>query len=482
MKFVFFSHENYWLPIVSQFKAPYIWADMTKEDCEPKEAGDKTDIAPKKVPDDEWGAFFCNEKDKRRRLQYKGMVTKHDANEVMKRLLALPKDKVKEYKVIFDFNHGVKFGEKLMDAGFEGIFAQQWAYDLERKREEAGRLVQKYYKEVGVPTQVKFGPGSADKMIQFIEKNNDKVWVVKPNGEDMWVFCPKSEEAPIAMEEDIGHIEANKEAINAIPMILQEKVIGTEINIETFYFEGEPLYAAVDLENKFMHPEEYGHQSGCAFDLVFFVPLDCKLRKMCNAPFDRLAKKLNFTGLMDMNAIIASRDGRPYFIEFCPNRFGYNATFTEIEAYGKGPEQYVKDLVTGNFKPDFKRLGASVKLFNEDWSDDFYDSIFKPDYENNLIRINDEPDGLWMWDVFKDKGKLRMANYSDEVMVVTGSSDTPEGAIEKAKLKAERLIDFDGKYFRSDIDEYDRLHNPVYRYKYLRDRKLLEPEVDEDSD
>lgn len=477
MKFVIFSHENYWLPIVKDFKAQVIWADMTKEETEPKEAEEKTSDVPKRVPDEQWSAFFANELEKRRQLQYRGMITKYPAEEVIERLLSIPKDKRGEYKIIFDFNHGVKFGEELMRAGYSGVFAQQWAYDLERKRDKASELVAKHYKEVGRPIQQKFGTGSADKMIQFMEKQSDKVWVVKPNGIGLWVFCPQSEEPPIALEECRGHIEANKEAVNAIPMILEERIIGTEINIETFYFEGKPLYSAVDLENKFMHTEEVGHQSGCAFDLVFFVPLDCELRRMCNEPFDKLARKLNFTGLMDMNAIIAHRDGKPYFIEFCPNRFGYNATMTEIEAYGKGAEQYVTDLITGKFKPDYTKFGASIKLFNEDWREDFYDSIFNPDYEGNKVRITHKDKGLWMWDVYKDGSDLKMANYSNEVMVTTAASDTPEGAIEKAKLKAERLVDFDGKYFRGDVDEYDRSYNPVYRYKYLRDRKLLEEAV-----
>ena len=465
MKYAIFSHHNYFLPLVQKLKAPYIWADMDYESCEDEP-----------VKHNQLNDF----KEQCRLLQGKGVITRHPAQQVVDKLLSVPASK--DVTVIFDFNHGTKYGEALKKHGYHGVFALNWAYDLERKRETASKMVAKLYKDVSVPREMKFGTGSADRMIQFMEQNSDSVWVVKPNSEGMWVFCPRSEEPPIALDENVRHINAHKAEINAIPFILQEKIIGTEINIETGYHQGKPVYAAIDLENKFMETEELGHQSGCAFDLVKFVPLDCELRRMCNQPFDAFAKKTNFTGLMDMNAIISAKDGKPYFIEFCPNRFGYNALFTEIEAYGKGVDGYLKDFTTGAMAPDTgERYAASIKLFNRDYHEDFYKSMLDKEYEPVEVTVEpakqatESEDGIWLWDIFKEKGKTFLANYSDDSAVVTASSDTPEGAIEKAKFKAERMIDFDGKYFRGDIDEYQRLYNPVYRYKYLRDRRLLEP-------
>jgi len=435
-------------------KSPFIWAGMTD------------------VEDEKKTGLFQKEKEERRLLQGKGIITRHSADDVVKKLLSQkPSD---DMTVIFDFNHGTKYGEPLKKHGYRGIFAQEWAYDLERKREKAGEMVKKYYKDVKVPRQVKFGTNSADKIKQFIEKDPLTVWVVKPNAEGMWVFCPKSEEGPIAMQENLNHIDANREAINAIPMVLQEKVIGTEINIETGYCDGKPVYCAIDLENKFMETEEMGHQSGCAFDLVKFVPLDCELRRMCNQPFDRLAEKLNFTGLMDMNAIISNADGKPYFIEFCPNRFGYDALMTEIECYGKGVDTYLKDLTQGTMNPPLDRFAASVKVFNRDHHEDFISSIFDKEYEHVKFQFQGDQDGVWLWDVWKDGNDYRLAHYCDDAAVVTASSDTAQGAIEKAKLKAERSLEFDGKYFRGDVDSYTRTYNPAYRYEYLRDRRLLE--------
>lgn len=473
--FVIFSHEGYFMSIAMKMKAPVIWADMTKEETEPDEAKELSDKVPSKVPSNGWGPFFDYQREQRRKLTGKGIITRFPAKEVLKKLLAMPDWKRKEFTVIFDFNHGTKYGEKLKAAGFRGIFAQDWAYDLERKREKASEMVAKLYRGVGIPKQVKFGANSADKMIQFIEQNEESVWVVKPNGQGMWVFCPASEDGPIAAEESINHIKANVADINAIPMILQEKIIGVEINIETAYSSGSPLYAMVDLENKFTHPEELGHQSGCAFDLVFPVPLDCKLRVLCNQPFDALAKKIDFTGFMDMNAIISNKDGKPYFIEFCPNRFGYNAFFTELELSGKTPDEFLLGLVSGKLTLPDSVFGASVKLFNEDHHQDFMSSVFNPEYKNVEVQLsNPDLTSVWFFDVYREKGKYRLAHYSEEAIVVTAHSDTAHGAIEKAKMKAVRDISFDGKYARSDIDEYDRLYNPVCRYQFLKDHKLLE--------
>ncbi len=476
---VIFSHEGYFLPVVMKMKSPVVWADMTKEEVEPAEAHELLDTAPIKTPDKSWTAYFEWQKEQHRTLMGKGIIQKYPAKEVFKRLLAMSDSQKKDVYVVFDFNHGTKYGEKLKSAGFKGIFAQNWAYDLERKRDKASQLVSSIYKEVGIPKEVKFGAGSSDKMVKFIEENDDKVWVVKPNGIGFWVYCPTSEDGPIAAGQSIKHIQANVEDVNSIPMILQEKIVGVEINIETNYSEGVPVFSMVDLENKLMNESERGHQSGCAFDLVFPVPLNCKLRKMCNQPFDEMAKKLKFTGLMDMNAIIAHKDSKPYFIEFCPNRFGYNSLFTEFELSGKTPEAYLEALIEGKNPIPEGVFGASVKLFNSDHYQDYNQSIFDPKYENVEVQMSTKDlSYFWFFDVFKKSGKYKLAHYSEEAVVVTAHSDTPQGAIEKAKLSADRDISFDGKYFRQDIDEYDRLYNPVYRYEFLRDHKLLEVEND----
>lgn len=480
-RFVIYSNNNYFIPLVSKFTSPYIWADMTGHDTEPDES-DELNMEmspPTRVPDKKWSTFFEVEIEKRRQLEGQGILkNRYPAKEVTEKLLALPDSQKKNYIVVFDFNHGVDFGEKLLKAGFKGIFAQKWAFDLERKREKAGELVKKYYKNVKVPRQIKFGTNSSDKMVDFIEKNNTTVWVVKPNGEGIGVYCPNSDDGPIASEQAIDFIVTNKNEINKIPMILQEKVIGVEINIETAYSNGKPITAIVDLENKFLHTEETGHQCGCAFDLVFGVDLNCKLRKLCNEPFDKLAKKLNFTGCMDMNAIISYKDGAPYFLEFCPNRFGYNALYTEIELSGLAPDKFLEQFVNGKLKYP-EGFASSIRLFNEDHSEDFYRSIFDPNFEEVEVQIKRGLDSVWVGDIHKVGSKYYLGHKEAETVVVTAKSDTPQGAIEKAKFKAERDIDFDGKYFRTDSDNYHHHHNPVFRYEFIRDHHLLE--VDEDN-
>lgn len=479
---VVYSNLNHFVSVVSKFKMPYVWADMLKEETESKlEPIDLLSPLPYTYPSKKWSSFFEARSEEKRLLEGKGIITRHSAKEVTKHLLSLSPAKKKDIYVVFDFNHGMKYGEILKKAGFKGIFAQKWAFDLERERDKASAMVKKYYPDVKTPREVKFGTGSADKIMEFVEKEKESVWVVKPNGDGMWVYCPPSEDGPIACEQVISHVESNKSAIDAIPMILQEKIIGVEINIETDYSEGIPIFSMIDLENKFHHVEELGHQVGCAFDIVFPVPLDSKIRQVCNAPFDALAKKMKFTGLMDMNAIISYKDGKPYFLEYCPNRFGYNALFTEMELYGKTPDYYLTDLIEGKTKMPEGVFAAGIRLFNEDHSKDYYDSIFTPGYKNVEVEIENGLDSIWFFDVYKEKGHFKLAHMTSDALIVTAKSDTPEGAVELAKHKADRDIRFDGKFFRCDIDEYDRSYNPVFRYKFLRDRRWLEPEVKENK-
>lgn len=412
---------------------------------------------------------------KRERQQHlgDGIIKKYPAKKVTE--LLLEKEVREDVYILFDFNHGYQYGEALKKKGYKGFFAERWAFELEREREKSVAFVKKYYPQVRIPESI---PIKGKDIPKFLQKNRDRIWCVKPNSEDVSTFVPFSEEPALAIEEIMAFYEDNQEALSKIDVVMQEKIIGTEVNVETVYYEGKPVACVVDLENKYLQEGERGEQTGCSFDLVFYIPLEAPIRKMLNEPFDAIAKKMKLTGIMDMNVIFSHATGEPYFLEFCPNRWGFNAIFTEWAIWGdENVDEYLTQWLDGKLfiNPEKEEVfGASIRLFNLNYDKMLLKYVLERESFQFPSYIVREWEGVWLWDVFMDGGELKMCLADFNSAIVTAVSDTAEGALAKAKKKANRKIDFPGKYFRDDVDEFDRPYNPAWRYYFLKDKKLLE--------
>jgi phosphoribosylamine-glycine ligase len=399
-----------------------------------------------------------------------GMIEKVPAEELTPKLLERT---LKDTYIIFDFNHGWQYGEKLKAAGYKGIFAEKWAFTFERERETAQLFVKKHYPNVRLPEQYKV---NYDKMLYILKERNDKIWVLKFDTEDLPTFVPQFEEPALAIEETMQFIDKYVDGIKKTSILMQEKIIGSEVVVETIYSNGKPLYSNCDWENKPLFPNEKGEQTGCVYDLVKFIPLNAPIRQTLNQPFDKIAQKQKLTTIMDMAVIISHKDGLPYFLEFCPGRFGYNALFNELEIVGVDRiDEFLISICEGEpIDINEEKFAASLRLFNLNYYQHLLEELLDEGKEHYLTLEQIIEGNTWLWAVKKMKDGYYLALSDYNVAIITAQSDTPEGAVKKAMRAAERNINFDGKYFRSDFDEFDLPYNPVWRYYFCQEKKLLQ--------
>jgi len=454
--FIIYTQLHHLLPLAERFEAKghkVIYAVLTDEEAE-----GKADTSP-----------FGRLKAERHQHLGEGIITAFPAREITQKLL---ERKFKDTYIVFDFNYGWQYAEPLMEAGYRGFFSTRWAFELERNREASVNLVRKHYPYVRIP-ETHTIPGKA--IANFLQSYRNKIWVIKPNSEDISTFVPQSEEPALAFEEAQVYLQENQDELNKTTVIMQEKIIGTEVVCETGYYNGKPVWASIDCENKYLLPEEKGEQTGCAFDLVRFIPIDSPLREMLNGGFDKLAREMKLTGIMDIDVIFSHQDGQPYFLEFCPQRFGYNSIFTEWTIWGEDDiDEFLLAWFNGDLLIDgYSLFGASIRLFNLNYHRNLLKYLLDKDFEfpKFILRSNK---GIWLWDVFKedDEYKLCLADYN--TAIVSAVSDTAEGALSKAKRKARFDIDFEGKYYRSDVDDFSMPYNPAWRYEFLVEKHLAE--------
>jgi len=386
-------------------------------------------------------------------------------------------DKIKPSKdtlVIFDFNYGAKYGAKITSLGVKGIITPLWAYELEHDRAKAADFVRKNYPQLSLPEEEDFPENSARAVLEFIQSSED-FWVIKPNSNELSVFLPSgNRETYLAMAEH--YISDNEQALNDCSIQLQRKIYGYEAVCETWYREGEPILCNVDLELKNQYAGNLPPQTGCAADLVFTIPLDSEFRRIVNKPFDKFAEEQNFTGVMDANVIFEDKTGKPYFLEFCPARFGYNCLYAFLDKLKGNIGDFFSWAILG--QPEFhipNEFGASVRIFDA------------AHYGNLLHRLEEgkisfrelflgEPSSVWLWDAMKDNGRLKVVGANPNTAIVTASAPSAEAALSRVKDLA-KLVEFEGAYFRYDIDDREGTYSILNRLDYLLERDLFSVKV-----
>jgi phosphoribosylamine-glycine ligase len=219
--------------------------------------------------------------------------------------------------------------------------------------------------------------------------------------------------------------------------------------------EGEPQFAYVLLESKKKLAGDLGEFSGCAFDFVMTVPVDCRLIRESLGKLFPAYRQMRFTGFADANLIVGDKD--LWFLEKC-ERFGYNSHPNLLWNLNRDPlAETLVGLVDGTFEPHFTSdIGASVRLYVDHPA------------SGKLIRFPKEYDShLYMWDVYRDGDRLLTAGYSSDVMIVTAAGADLERAWQELMVRAE-AVKFQHKSYRCDGTGTDYPSSPIVRLGHLR--------------
>ncbi len=382
--------------------------------------------------------------DKEQRLSlFDGLLKKTPADEVVTKMREIKNPQ--DYFVYFDTNELYRFADQVRDLGFHGNFPTQEDYLFETDRDKAKEFVKKNYGKLNIASKREFANISDAK--KFLE-NTDEIWVLKSNMDDTNAFVPDVDDPKLAAGQVIEMLQNNPDSYGAAGFILELLIPSViEVTPERLYYNGIPIAASIDIENKPIGSGNISIQTGCAADLVFPISLEDRINKIAFPPIvDEMAKEHKGLFIWDASVLVNKRNGKMYFGEFCSNRPGYNASFTEMTQCGSIHE-YFEKISQGKNPFTLGTVASSVTLFN-----------FHRDRDTQQIlgglTINYAPEiekDLWLWDVKKKGKKLVNVGYGDTLAVVTGSGKSVEEAVSRMYRNLEKFS-FVGAYYRPKAD------------------------------
>ncbi len=369
----------------------------------------------------------------------------------------------KDDYVIFDQIYGFQFGEALYKRGAKVWGGSKVGYMLETERKQTLKLLGSL--GFDIPEQHYFGANSSQKGIEFLKKAKD---------ETLYVFKSDYPRVTTLVAEDtndaiIKKLMVEKKDIDKDDFLLQQRITGIEMTVETLYSNGIPIMADIDLEAKNKYNETSKVQTGCSFGLSWIIPIDHPLRQTLNSPLDAFAKKYIGTGLMDITVIYEPNDNRYYALEVCGSRFGYNCFYTTMDLLNISLGEFIKNYMDGNYKKDIgvelfeQEYGASLRLFNDGNSPDQRISIDEG-YEKNC----------WLWDCRKEGDDLLTigTETGEATGIITAHADTPEGAFAKIRTIYSK-VHMATAWARDDYEDTDEINLPLSRFHAMEKLKLI---------
>lgn len=406
---------------------------------------------------------------KKRRLElYDGMINKQPAHELIAEMQKYKNPE--EYFVFFDRNNLFKYADKIREMNFHGNFPMEEDYLFEQDRDGAKNFVKANYPKLHVAEIKNFTKIEDAKA--FLEDSKE-IWVLKGKDDSVKTFVPDVDDVMLAKEQIIHTLESYQESYELAGFILELMISPmVEITPEKIYYDGKPLAITIDIENKPYGSGNISLQTGCAQDLVFPISMKDKINKIAFPPIvDEIAKKRKGLFYWDASILINRRSGKMYFGEFCSNRPGYNASFTEI-AQCPNVNHYFESIANRKSPFTLGTVGSSVTLFNPN-NDDDNPGHTVPDQPINFKESVER--NLWLWDVKKKDGKLVTVGDDTNLAVVTGAGTSIDEAVTDM-YKAVDNFSFVGTYNRPKFD-YLSLDYPtsiLNRLNYGLDKKLYQ--------
>lgn len=436
MKFAVFTFDGYGLPIAWQLQ-------QEGHDVIVAQVEDQREILGplerNTAPEDE-------EAKNRRLSLYDGMLDKQPVSRVIQKLRTAT-DK-SDWFAFFDLNHLFRFAEEVEPVGVQGNFPTGDDYCFEIDRELAKNFVDQHYPMINVAKKHRFNCRSEAKA--FLE-SSDELWVLKGLEEDARTVVPDVSDVELAHGQIIDALVQHSAEYESAGFLLELLIPGAlELTPSKVFYNGEPVYTAMDLENKQIGAGNVGPMTDCAQDLVFATEMDDKINKIAFPPVvDEMAKRRRGAFFWDASIYADPRTGKLYFGEFCANRPGYNSVYTEIALAG-GAAKFFESIVQKKNPHPTNQVGASVRLFNL-----HSDSAARP-LKNGAIAYKQGIDkAIWLTDSRQQKGRLVTSGYKPDLGVITGSGHSVSEAARRA-FKSVDDFSFEGAYYRPEFDYLSR--------------------------
>ena len=393
------------------------------------------------------------EQKKGRLSLFNGLIQKHDAKSVLKKMAKMKnKD---EWIVIFDFNTLWRYSELVLKMGFtKGFFPLKKDYEFEEDRDAGKKFVKKHYPTLKVAEVHEFK--KIDEGIKFLESDTSgNIYVLKSFDEGGSTVLPMSEDPELAKEEIKGALELEQKDYEKKGYLLEQKIINPiEITPEAIFYDGKLVCTNIDIENKPIGSGSVGPMTGCAGNLIVRTDPKEKINKIAFPPIvEKMASLHKGMFVWDASILIDPRTGQTYFGEFCSNRWGYDALFAELSLCDD-VTSYFDGIINGKC-PYVRTFAVGVRMFNLKKHKDV-PVIFKGDDKN-----------VFMYDALLKDDKIVSTGCEWDLLSANGSDDNPDKAVENC-YKVLHDVNFTNGYYRPKFDflstEYQ--NSIVNRYAY----------------
>lgn len=384
-------------------------------------------------------------KDTKKRLStFDGIIEKIEANALLKQA-----DKFEdkdEWSVICDFNNLWHIADQLKEMGFGGENCTGFIFlptkeqcELEGDRNAGKEFVKEHYTGVEVGEEHQFA--KVDDAVKFLTDNaagGDKIFVLKANSDDLNALVPRTNDPNLAKDALISALISERAGYESQGFILEEKITDPlELTPQVVFYDGIPIFYDLDIENKPIGAGNNGPQTGCAMNLVTQISQYDQISQLAFPPvvYD-MAMGHKGMFVFDASILIDGRTGKLYFGEFCANRWGWDALFTELAMCSSVTDYFTKIMMGVN--PMTQQFGAAVRMFNVKKEEDkqvLYKSL----------------DSVWLYDVWQKGKKLLSIGYSWDLCVLTGSGTNLESAVDHC-YDAVLQIESDGGVVRPKFD------------------------------
>lgn len=251
--------------------------------------------------------------------------------------------------------------------------------------------------------------------IAFLQKEKQALYVFKPcDNQDLDMTYV--EKFPGELIEKMQHDYPRRVGTERIEFILQKVVDGWEISTEGWFDGSDWIHFNHTVEDKRLMNGSLGPTIGSQSNTVWVKRkmgglLIRNLRNM--TPFLKAAK---YIGPIDINSIVSSEDGEPYFLEFSP-RFGYDAIYCLMALMKTSLTEFFQNGFKADFHSGFT-ASARISIPPYPYSEPRLLDAFAKE-----VPVSGKTDNFWMEDVLFDD-RIRCAGADGILGVMTGRGET----------------------------------------------------------
>jgi hypothetical protein len=418
------------------------------------------------------------EKNECRLALYDGILEKHPAEHVLSQMKGLSnKD---EWFVMFDYGDLWEYSERALEMGFtKGIFPTEQGYTLEEDRQAAKAFAQKHYPNLKIAPVHEFS--KIEEAIELLNEERDKIFVLKSEGSNAETVVPVAQDFDLCRRQIIGALRAESKDYEKGGFTLEERIENPlEFSPVMLFWDGNPLFSLIELENKQVGAGNIGRLSGGCQNLSLQTRMDAPINKIAFPPIVyEMAAAQPGISIFDAGLLFDGKDF--YFTEFCSQRWGWDGIFSEIAMSGTANHQHAAslhfDAISSGQNPLAHKFGASVRLFQTEPDaerPDVYQDGYAMDWLTPLA------DQLFFYCIRKEpvegepNGQFVSVGYRKDLGVATGAGNTPELAINRA-YRAAKGVAMTGLYYRPKFDflSRDYFGSIMLRYQFLLESELL---------